>query len=415
MRGVVLALLAGWLAAAPAAELPVIREIVFEGNDTTRPAVMLREMVVKVGDPADPAKIERSRQGIQDLGLFKAVDARVTPIADGVRVTFAVEEKWYILPIPRLDANSEGENAYGVSVRWYNVDGRNHTLRANWTRRDEEKINKGESTSYSMSYSMPFVLGTPYGVSVSGGHSETPISDFGGYTESSNSFGVGFSRTFAAGPASQGFSTGLSLSWNRQDTEGPNAPAPYGNATALGLSASYRDVRDNLFSEEGITGSVSAAGAMEGAGSDYSFSTASARIRRYDVVGTRPHQNLNFGAVVGTYHGGPTEYKTYKGVFGLGGASVMRAYPGDFVVGDFFYHVDGEYLRPIVADWLRFLVVAEAGNAFSDASEIEDRVYGSIGLGLRVRLTFLVNVEVEAGVAWPLDGTRGARFYASKV
>ena len=418
------ALLAFWLLAGAAAAqepeeaaptvAPVVRAITFAGNDTTRPKVMLREMVIRPGDPADPALIERSRQAIQDLGLFRSVEVRQAPVEGGVELTFVVEEKWYILPIPRLDANSEGENAAGISVRWFNVAGRNHTLRGNWTRRDEEKINKGESTSYSLGYSIPFIYDTPYGFGVSAGHREGPITDFGGYTETVDGGGVALSRSFAKGPASQGWSGSVSLSWNRQNTIGATAPAPYGEATLMGLAASYKDLRYNLYSEDGVAYGAAVAGATEGIGSDYSFGSIRADFSRYLRVGATPHQNVNFFARFGSYHGGPTEYQTSAGAYGLGGASIMRAYPGDFVVGDFYYHFAGEYLRPIAADWLRGAIVLEAGNAFEDASNMNSRVYTSIGLGLRVRLTFLVNVEVEAGVAWPLDGG-GQRFFASKV
>ena len=420
------ALVALWLLAGAAAgqePAAVVRAIDFAGNEVTQPAVMLREMVLKVGDRADPALIERSRQGIQDLGLFRSVEVRQSPVPGGVALTFVVEEKWYILPIPRLDANSEGENAYGLSLRWYNVFGRNHTLRGNWTRRDEEKANKGESTSYSVGYSLPFVYDTPWGIGFLVGHSETPIVDYRAtplstpieYTETTDSAGVSLNRSFATGPASQGWSTGVSLGWSRQDTEGPGAPAPYGHATVLGLSAGYKDLRYNLYSEDGIQAGGSVQGASEGAGSEYSFAAAQASFTRYFALGSTPHQNVNVFGALGSYHGGPIGHETSAGAYGLGGASRMRAYPADFVIGDFYYHLGAEYLRPLFADWLRPVVVLEVGNAFEDATNTNGRVYASLGVGLRIRLTFLVNVEVEAGVALPVGDGADLRFFASKV
>jgi outer membrane protein assembly factor BamA len=423
---VALWLLAGAVAAqepAGGAAAPTIASIDFAGNDTTQPQVMLREMVIKPGDPADPAKIERSRQGVQDLGLFRSVEVRQTPVAGGVALTFVVDEKWYILPIPRLDANSEGENAYGLSMRWYNVFGLNHTLRGNWTRRDEEKANKGESTSYSVGYSLPFVYDSPWGVGFVVGHSETPIVDYRAtpesvpieYTELSDSAGVSLSRSFATGPASQGWSTGVSLGWSRQDTEGPGAPVPYGHATVLGVSAGYKDVRYNLYSEDGVMYGGGVQGSSEGLGSEYSFAAVQASITRYIALGSTPHQNVNLFGALGSYHGGPIGHETSAGTYGLGGASRMRAYPADFVIGDFYYHLGAEYLRPLFADWLRPVVVLEVGDAFEDARNSNGRVYASLGVGLRVRLTFLVNVEVEAGVALPVGDGADVRFFASKV
>lgn len=412
-----LVLLGCALLALPAAanDPPRVRAIEFLGNEVTRPEVMLREMVLKIGDPADPAAIERSRQGIQDLGLFKSVSVTPVPVDDGVVLRFTVVERWYVLPIPRFDANSEGESAYGLSLRWFNVDGRNHTFRGNWTNRDEGQANKERSTSYGIGYSMPFVLDSPYGISFGIGHNTTPITDFGGYDETVDSGSVGLTRTFARGPASQGWSAGLGLGWSNQRTAGENAPAPYGEATTLSGSAHFRDVRDRIYSDDGVAYGFTVAGATEGLGSDYSYSVVTARYARYLPVGETPHQTVHFQSALGSYHGGPTEHTTSVGAFGIGGTSVLRAYPGDFVVGDFYYHLAGEYLRPLYFDWLRLVVVAEAGNAFADASAAHlHRVPASIGVGLRIRLTFLVNVEVEAGIAWRLEDG-GRRFFASRV
>jgi len=51
---------------------PIIVDIVFQGNKVTRPRTMIQEMVLSKGDPADPEKVELSRQAIMDLNLFKS-------------------------------------------------------------------------------------------------------------------------------------------------------------------------------------------------------------------------------------------------------------------------------------------------------------------------------------------------------
>ncbi|MCI0749005.1 MAG: BamA/TamA family outer membrane protein [Nevskiales bacterium] len=398
---------------------PAIREIRFVGNDITRPDVMLREMVIKVGDPADPGRIERSRQGVLDLGLFTAVDVVQEPLEDGVRLTFTVKEKFYLIPIPRYDVNSEGEKSYGASLRWYNVTGRNHTLRANWTRREESDANIGTTTHYSLGYAMPFAFDSPYYLSLDYGHSLSPITDALAvpaldYTEAVDSFSISLSRTFAGETASQGWTLGGTLDWNHQRTSGPVAPEPYGMATAPGFSANYGNVRFRVYSEEGVRYGVQLSSAKDGIASDYSFNRLKAHYTRYLSVGETPHQSLHLIANGGTYHGGPVQ-RTSSSNFTLGGTSQLRGYPGSFLEGDAVYYLSAEYLRPVHWNWLRLLVVAEAGNVFSDLRAANlDRVYASLGFGLRVRITFLVNVDVEAGIAVPLDGNE-FRFFASKV
>ena len=90
--------------------VPRVAGIEFAGNHVTRSRVLQRELTLAVGDAADPRQIEASRQAIQNLGLFREVDADTVASAEGVIVIFEVEEKIYLLPFPRLDAKDSGES-----------------------------------------------------------------------------------------------------------------------------------------------------------------------------------------------------------------------------------------------------------------------------------------------------------------
>lgn len=395
---------------------PVIRDITFTGNDTTQPKIMLREMALKVGDGADPVRIERSRQAVLDLGLFNSVTVEQTPLDDGVRLTFTVREKWYIVPIPRYSVSSDGKDSYGLSLNWFNLWGLNHTLRGQWSDSDEKIANKGRSTSYRLGYSMPFVLDTPYNIGLGSGHSSTPITTGAGYTETFDSASVSLSRTFGTeSTASQGWTVGSTVSWLNQDTEGEFAPARYGAATSLGVHGGYRDVRFKVYSEEGVSYGAAVHSATQGVVSDYAFNQLTANYSRLFAVGRIPHQSVHLRASAGSYHGGPQGVESEAGVFALGGASTLRGYPVERFKGDAFYYVTAEYLRPVRWNWLRLVAIAEVGNTFADAHSADfGRTYGSVGLGFRVRVIWFVNAEAEFGVAWPL-GDGGSRFFASKV
>ncbi|MEK7758886.1 MAG: POTRA domain-containing protein, partial [Pseudomonadota bacterium] len=92
---------------AIAASSAVIARIEFAGNRVTQPQILLQEMLVKEGDSADPALIERSRQAIMDLGLFTSVLAVVEPGDDGSVLRILVKEKYYILPVPKLNRDED--------------------------------------------------------------------------------------------------------------------------------------------------------------------------------------------------------------------------------------------------------------------------------------------------------------------
>jgi outer membrane protein assembly factor BamA len=393
----------------------LIGEIAFEGNEQTEPKVMLREMVVEVGDPAEPELIEKSRQGVLDLGLFKKVTVREEIQNSSVRLVFTVDERIYLLPLPRLDIKSDGQYSYGASLRWANVFGLNHTLRAAWTRSDRKRHNIGLESTASASYTAPFAFDSPYQVDGGFSYTQRPveIGDSGAeYNEDLTAVAAGASRTFSGGgPASQGWTLGAGLLWSDEHTSGALAPPAYGAATAPYLTIAFRDFHNRIYSDVGTSWFTRFEMASETLGSDYHYSNWSGSIARYLQLGSTEHQTLHLIGSFGLYFGGPASVHPY----GLGGSSTLRGYESNFREGDGFYLVQVEAARPIWKPWLRGVVILEAGNVFEEAEDFNlRRVRTSLGLGLRVRFTNFVNFELEAGYAIPLDGGSG-RFFASRV
>lgn len=415
------ALLLWALAAAARAEdgYPPIREIAFAGNHTTRPKVMLREMVIKVGDPADPALIERSRQGVQDLGLFRSVGVEQQPVEGGVRLLFSVKEKLYVLPLPRADASSDGGYGYGFQLRWNNVWGLNHNFTSYFERRqpsegsgDPEK--RGVQTRTQLRYSAPFLFDSPYGLTVALGYFGTPYVEPLAYDETVQFVSLGLGRKVQDQPGSQGWSVGAGLNWRDQSVEGPDAAVvnDEGQATSLFVGASYRDMRYNIYSDEGVTYSFGAESAGRDWGSDYQFTSWSAGYARYRPFGDTQHQTFNLIANVASRHGGAPGAQE---AFSIGGADSLRGFEPETAKGDFYYRLSGEYLRPVFRKSIRVLAVVDAGNAFARPGDLNfDKVFVSAGIGARVRIQAFVSLDLELGIAWPLNGG-GPRLFASKV
>ncbi|MEQ1438415.1 BamA/TamA family outer membrane protein [Fontimonas sp. SYSU GA230001] len=396
-------------AQAEAEAWPVVREIAFRGNDTTQPQTMLREIAIHVGDPADPEVIEHSRQSILDLGLFRAVDAAQEPLADGVRLVFTVKEKWYVLPYPRLSANSDGQNAAGAELRWNNIAGLNHSLRMLVSSADRRDEGRGRQLGYLASYRAPFVFGTPYTLGLSGSHATTPVDDDSGstYDEIIDEFQVMVSRKFGArGAPSQGWTAGAGLLWRSQNTDGPAAPEPWGDTYALVTQIGYRDQRDRVYSQIGTDFGARYEYAAGNLFSDYGYSRLTGHIQYARPLGDTPHQTLEFAAEMGTANGGRSDTPPYS----LGGTQGLRGYARGAFEGSAYYLLSASYLRPIGWDWLRFVATIEAGNVYDEADQADLNVRWSLGLGLRVRVPRLVGVEIEAGIALPLDHD-SARFY----
>jgi outer membrane protein assembly factor BamA len=417
LRRLVLALALCAAAGAQAQDaLPVVREIAFRGNKVTQPRVMLREMSIAVGDPADPVEIERSRQGVQDLGLFRSVAVRQEPVDGGVRLVFVVWEKFYVLPLPRADASSDGGYAYGAQLRWNNVWGLNHTFTPYYERRqpsegsaDPEK--RGIQTRGQLRYSAPFIFDSEYSAGLALAYFKTPYLAPIEYEATSRIASLGLSRKLSGGRGSQGWTGSTSLTWQDDSNAGVLAPPAVGHAVSASLGARYRDLHFNVYSDEGTTYGFAVAGASKAVLSDYGFTAAGLSYARYLNLGKTPHQSLNLLANAAARYDGAAGGDAYS----IGGVESIRGFAPETKKGDAYYVLSLEYLRPVFRKSIRALVVVDAANAFDAPTDADlDKAYVSGGLGVRVRFQAFVALDLEIGVAWPLNG--GApRLFASKV
>ncbi len=409
-----LLLQAGMAIAQTPTTAPVIREIVFSGNKTTQPKVMLREMSVQVGDIAEPTAIEHSRQAVQDLGLFKSVKVEQVPLPDGVRLVYTVEEKFFLLPYPRLGANVDGQYNYGAELRWNNIGGLNQSLRLVASQSSDNRDGYGKQTSYSAGYYIPFIADTHENLSLSFTHNSTPrTNDLTGdpYIEKTISTQALVTRTFSTTAASQGWTVGGGLLYQDEDRSGLGALPPYGRATALVGTLEYRDLHLKIYSEEGTLFMFRQENAVKGLASDYGYSEFRADYERYIPIGSVPHQTLEFDGSVGASYSGPQEVKP----FALGGGAGLRGYPRYTFEGNSFYYTAAIYQRPIGWDWLRMMAGIEAGNVAPSAnSTVFKNISADVLLGLRLRVSWFIDLEFEAGWAMPLDGSSNGRFFGGR-
>jgi outer membrane protein assembly factor BamA len=407
----VLAALPGWALAAAA----VVVRIEIEGNRITQPRVILREMALGVGDPAEPVAIENSRQAIQDLGLFRAVRIAEITEGDGVVLRVHVYEKRYLLPIPRLDGNSDGDYSYGAQLRWSNLLGRNHRLVAYVEEeRLESERDRNRARSARLSYAAPYLCDSAYSLGLYLDHTEqrSLTRQDEPFIETFNRVQVLATRDFRDSRPRRGWVLGGGLYWQDQTARGEFAPEPDGAATAAVLTADYRDLRFNIYSQTGRSFSARTELAREGLASDYSYERLDLGFRDQRRIGRREHQTLHLLAAGGIVSGGPRSRNSYS----LGGSSRMRGYDRDRIEGDTYWYGSAEYLRPLRWNWLRLIANVEVGGARRNVfGERNRNAYASIGLGLRARITWFVDIELEAGFALPLIDGDGVRFFASTL
>lgn len=381
--------------------MPVVA-IYFKGNEVTQPQVLRRELRWQEGTTPTPAELEDDRQALLDLGLFREVVLNVQTTAQGQVVTYALREKFYLLPLPRVSANVDGRYSYGAQVRWSNVLGLNHSLVVYGERENTEEPGVGDETQYALSYVAPALTGRYETLAVEVAHVSRPLLDEQGsraYEERIDTAALTWLRQLTPGRSNQGWSVGLGPRWRRQDTRGPGRPEPDGRALSMGALVAYRDLRFKVFSDEGLRFTAHVDGAAEGWVADYDVVRWGSELAWLRPLGDTPHQSLQLFVEVGGYHGGPDSVDAYS----LGGGGQLRAYDRAFIEGDAYYRLAAEWLRPIRWPWLRALVVLENGNVFADVRDMRmSDSFTSLGVGVRLRVPQFVNLEVELGWAFPL-------------
>lgn len=413
-----LLLWAGLLLAVPAQAEERLAEIRFVGNEVTRPEILLQEMSIHVGDVVDLARIEESRQAMMDLGLFKRVDAEVLPGEAGPILQFTVAEKHYVLPVPRLNRNADGDISYGVQLRLDNLGGLNQRLRATF---EHENPADGDEDRQELraEYHYARVAGTPYSLDISAANvRQELVVETGGvetarYRYDARSTGFLVSRFLKREGPSRGWRVGGGLVFSHNVYEHlEGAPGLYenDNSTAFRGLAAYTDVRDLLYSRAGVSYGYDLLMQIPGSWELHDPALHRFYYRRYVPIPNLPHHNFNMQLQLGFSH----EYESEP--YFLGSSTTLRGYPRDSVIGKSFALANFEYLAPLPhTRSLRGAVFVDVGNAYPTGWGVDlTNLKTSIGLGLRWRLKSFVDISLNVDFAYAIDEAESKTYASTK-
>jgi outer membrane protein assembly factor BamA len=162
----------------------VIRNIIFKGNKITRDRIIQRELTVHVNDSLSVDKLTSelkiSQQNVYNTNLFNfvTIDAIGNPENGQIDIEVKVVERWYIWPIPYLQLADRNFNiwfesrdlsrlTYGVDLTFYNVRGKNETLKL--------LTHFGYNQLYGFNYKIPYLnhrqtIGVKFGFDVEFNH-----------------------------------------------------------------------------------------------------------------------------------------------------------------------------------------------------------------------------------------------------
>lgn len=391
----------------------VITRIEFVGNRVTQPRIMLQEMLVKEGDIADPALIERSRQAIMDLGLFTSVDASVDAHEDGSVLRIVVKEKYYILPVPKLNRDDDNNYSFGAEISLDNLAGLNQQLKLRYETEDATGLSGGKVDTNTLSYNYPRVLGSPYlfhteitqnrlPSEVVTGSTVTSLYELEAWTAS-----LQVSRWLAPRGPSRGWQVGAGLIWrnNGYDYVSGVPTDTFREAQAVGINVlgQFLDVRDYLFSRSGKEyGYVGEFGAPV-LGSDTQYTRHEFFYRRYLLIEGRPHENLEFQGRLGLSSGDIFAGEGFA--YSLGGSKSLRAFDTGSFTGNSFILFNLQYLRPFFDYYpLRGALFLDVGNAYPSNEKINlGDLKWDVGIGLRLRLKSFVKIDLRVDVAYSYD------------
>jgi len=399
-----------------AARSDVIRAIEFHGNKVTNPKILLQEMLIKVGDVADPALIEKSRQAIMNLALFTSVVATQESREDGVVLHIHVKEKYYILPVPKINRDDENKISYGAEITLDNLAGLNQQLKLRYETEDAETVADGEIVNYLLGFAYPRMFGSAWLLNAEVTLTRQPVEQLTSvYEQDAWSAAVRASRWLNLRGPSRGWLIGSGLVWRQNNYEYRNGPPTDSfvdaNAVGVPVSVQFIEVDDYLFSRKGVDyGYIGELGAPA-LGSDTHYNRHEFYYRRYHLLKHWPHENVDIQFKLGLSSGElfPGETAAYA----LGSSKTLRAYPTGTITGNSYVLLNVQYLTPLFSyNPLRVAVFADIGNAYPSNTEMHlGKLLWDVGIGLRLRLKSFVKIDLRVDAAWNPD-TGDTRVFA---
>jgi len=140
-----------------------VGQILFIGNNKTKERTLRAELDFREGDTLAAAtlgrQLEVNRRRLYNLQLFHQVTTQAVCRNGELTVLFAVQERWYLFPVPILSlADRNFRSWLNRSDRWRRVDYGLHVTRNNFRGRNEQiiaNLQLGFNRKYEVFYEAP--------------------------------------------------------------------------------------------------------------------------------------------------------------------------------------------------------------------------------------------------------------------
>jgi outer membrane protein assembly factor BamA len=349
-----------------------------------------------------------------DLGLFVSVKAALETNEDGAVLRITVKEKYYILPVPKLNRNEDNNTySWGGELALNNLAGLNQTLKVRYESQQADALSGGKTETSLLSYDYPRVFGGPYEFRTDITQVRTPAEVVtNGVLESlyelqGRTVSMQVSRWLAPIGPSRGWQVGGGLVWRRNNYDyvdyAPTSTLQDSQAVGVSVLGQYVDVHDYLYSRSGVQYGYTGEYGAPLLGSDTLYTRHAFFYRHYILLDGRPHENFEFQSLLSLSSGDVFLGDTYA--YAIGGSRTLRGYTSGSITGNAFVILNVQYLRPFFGYYpLRGVVFVDIGNAYPSNERINlGDLKWSTGLGLRFRLKSFVNIELRVDVAYAYD------------
>jgi len=394
-----------WLCSCVVYSAPIIGSIRYEGNDVSQPDMLNREIFIAEGDAFDETLVEKSRQAIMNLELYKSVSYRLEPVAPAVSidkaqavdVIFSLSEKYYVLLIPRARINDEDKKV-GLQLLWNNVWGMNHEMELLYESRGSEL--GVEQKRQLLRYDYPNVNNSPYSlyfelVDIN----DVDTTEIEALDRQDQIFRLAGSRWLNDQGRNRGWFAGASVFLqHRQNTLLSDQSVDYTDAVVLGMDIGYADVSQYEYNRGGKAYGYTLDWSHDSLGSDSQFTKHVFYYRSYYRFDSRPLSNLN----VQTRLGHSNNYILGNTAFGLGGSSDLRGYENDRFNGNSMLLTNIEYVFPYESHpLLRYVTFIDLGNTYDELRDIFHRqLHVGAGFGLRWKIKSFVRVDLRVDIGY---------------
>ncbi len=386
---------------------PKISEIRIEGNKKTKDYVIRRELLFKPGDPYNEKDVHESLRALDQLGIFQEVSRIPEPgdqpgtIIATIRV---VERRTGLASIGLGTSNTQGLIGF-VDVADQNVAGTAQRVSA--------RVQFGQDSSYSLSYTNPFIDTKRTSVTVNLYdrtvlRQAVQVNQTYLYNDKRSGADVTLGRPIARNTRAYVTLRSNRVRANPEDNN-PVPPALLTGADvrSIGLSA-IRDTRDSFFNP--TRNSYLAAGVEFAGFGGANFTKFTTEGRKYWPVYTRKPTEAERRAnkpptpwvlasrvSLGTISGAPP----FLDQFLAGGADTLRGFPEDRFPGENQLLFNNE-LRVPVTDALQIVGFVDTGTAWRGAfaqqfGNENMKLHTSYGLGIRIQ-TPIGPIRVDYGI-----------------